>query len=253
MALPRKLARPDFEAPNVGVWLNPDHLPIEAKASLWELLPKRMTHDQKAHFLSLVGESVQGVTAFRQAAPAAAQVAELRLIEDRARGLLIALGKLSGDTRRALKAHATYLALGSDPPDRLSASAVGVVLNVDLSLAGYWWDTVQDIETATAYTAAQFEPAKNERPKIANARLLAMHAARNYYSVAGKLPPSGKRSWFAPFTAELGKFAGSSIGAALVESVVLEMRGLGEYPDKAPAATPTRVRAFFKAPKKPPD
>lgn len=252
MALPRKLERPDFEAANVGIWLNPNHLPDTVKATLWDLLPKRMTHEQKAHFLSRVGESVQGATDFRQDAPAAAQVAELTLIEERARALLIALQKLSDDARRTMKAHATFLAIGTDPPERLSPIAVGVVMNLDASLTGHWWDTVQDIETAAAYAAAQVKPAKTERPKVTNARRLATMAAQDWYAVWGKLPPSGKRSWFAPFVAELGKFAGSSIGAALAESVVQKMRESGQYPDKAPRVAPTRVHAFFKAPR-PPD
>lgn len=248
MALPRKLARPDFEAANIGTWINPDHLPDQVKATLWDLLPKRMTREQRAHFLSRVGESVQGATGFRQDAPMAAQVAELTLIEKRARALLIALQKLSDDARRTMKAHATFLALGTDPPERLSPLSVGIVLNLDASLTGHWWDTVQDIETAAAYAASQVKPAKSERPKVTNARRLATMAAQDWYAVWGKLPPSGKRSWFAPFLAELGNFAGTSIGASLAESVVQEMRESGRYPDRPSAATPARIHAFFKAP-----
>lgn len=252
MALPRKLERPDFEAANIGIWLNPDHLPDTVKATLWDLLPKRMTHEQKAHFLSRVGESVQGATDFRQDAPAADQLEELKLVEVKARALLIALQRLSGDARGTMKAHAEFLVLGTDPPERLSALSVAAVLNLDASLIGHWWDTVQDIEVAAAYAASQVKPAKSERPKVTNARRLATMAAQDWYAVWGKLPPSGKRSWFAPFVAELGKFAGSSIGAAMAESVVQEMRESGRYPDRPPAPTPTRVRVFFKAPR-PPD
>jgi hypothetical protein len=225
------------------------------KRALWVLLPKRFTDHQKAHILSLLGESVQTTALFRQDVPAAKQAKELQRIADRARALLMALSALSSPASGALKAHAAFLVLGTDAPARLSPLAQRIVMQPELadsdSLPGHWWDTVQDIETATAFAQAQFVPEKGDKPSLTNARRLAYYAARDFYKVAGRLPPSNKgKSWFPDFVAEVGSFAGVRVGANLAEAVVIEMRNSGDFPNRAASpVTPARV-AFFAMPKK---
>ena len=254
MDLPRRLERPDFEGEMRRVWCDPDPLPMPLKVALWALLPRRMTHDQKVHFLYRVGESTQTAEFFKNDTAPADQVAQMGRVQERARALLQSLAALSRESRGTLKAHAEFLAIGTDPPARLSPVARDVVLCPGATLPGHWWDQVQDLETAAAYAALQVMPKKTTRPKQTNSRRLVFMAATDFYRVMGRLPPGSKGAWFPVFAHVLGQALGLEIGPALVDSTVQEMAKAGTFWVTSDVATPPeRMHVFFAAPGKPPD
>ena len=266
MSLPRRLKRPAFED-SQSMWLASIPLEPAERAALIELLPKRMDPDQKRQFIDLVAKSKQIAKIFNSNTAPSDVVGQLHKVQERARALLQSLAALSGESRAALKAHAECLAIGTNPPVGLSLLSKAVVksripiagrrpcndgeddetTDRSATLLGHWsllgclWDQAQDLETAAAYTAAQIKPDKATRPSLENSRRLVTLVAKEFYFVSGRLPPSGKRSWFSPFAGELGRIAGMSIGASLVEAAIKDLRKSGRYPDLASGAALSRA------------
>lgn len=255
MELTRKLERPDFEGDVKGVWCDPDPLPMEAKKALWALLPKRMAHTKKVHFLYRVGESTQTARYFYTHTAPAIQVAEIETVRAKARALLQSLAALSVESRATLKAHAEYLAVERDAPVSLSPAVRNVLIDdAQAPLIGHWWDGVQDIESAAAYAAAQVQPSKTTRPAQANAKRLVYLIAEDFYRVTGRLPPASKEAWFTPFAGELGRWLRLAMGGTLVRGVLEFMEQSCIFPPTSEVEDmPSRAYAFYAAPANPPD
>jgi hypothetical protein len=227
MNMPRLLNRPNFGAEDDGGWLDPDYLLPAEKASLSVNLPKRMTSEQRRNFFSLVGESLQLTLFLQPNTTAAAEVAQLKKLECSARALLQALGKLSPDTRDTLQCHSECLAQGISVPAQLSDIGARIAGQDAPALLGYFWDAVQDVETAAAYAALNITPDKTARISQKKAKLLIEYVAWNVYKVQGRFPPFSKTAWFSKFMCALGQIKGYSIGSALVESVGKKLKADG--------------------------
>lgn len=229
MTLPRRLNRPDFEADEVGYWVDPSYLEPKLRTQLAKLLPKKMAAPAQAQFLSSVGEWVQLEDLTSNGTSAAQVRRELKQVQSRARSLLQAIGQLSQESRRTLRAHAVYLAIGTAPPVRFSVVGGEFASDSRAELFGYFWDAAQDMETAAAYAALQVNPSKTARPSQAKARGLIEAVARAFHRAQGGLPPGSKRGWFAGFMRELGESTGHSIGPAMVEASILGLKRSPEF------------------------
>lgn len=216
-----KLKRRDFGEMFKGGWVDPDFLPPGLKLRLRDHLPPKWDDQKRAIFLRRIGKAVQTNACMSTTVPAALLIEKLEQLSNRARSLLQTLNQLDAEVIAVLGAHAQYLVHGSNPPERL---VYGMPSRGEEGLFVFWWDVIQDIETASEYMANQINPAKTARPAQDNARRLARFAAQAVISVTGKAPPVSKGSWFPAFMRVLGEHYGLTCGAALVSAAVRDLK-----------------------------
>ena len=224
MTISHLLARPEFDADDIGAWISADYLSAQLKAELAKELPKAMKADARSKFLSLVGEAVQHANEIYDPESLAKKKSDLTRLQTRARTVLQCLRGLTPDTRETLFTHAQALALKAQPETDLSNIGRQLAAGTYADFHGYLWDAVHDIETAAEYAASKIAPKKTNRAKKEFSKSLVCAVARQYLTMQGKLPPCSKNTWFPDFMCVLGGALDCQIGLALVASEVNGLR-----------------------------
>ena len=216
-------ARPDFDRERAGVWLEQYALSAEDLGKLRKLLPKTMNAAQKSQFIELVTALKSISHIGRRAVADGEKQKQLKAVATQARRLLDCMAnsqpetdaspprQLSIDARITMDAFAIELVLQDAGIEPLSEATKAARKNG--FLAPYFWDTVQDIETAFSYAAGQLQGSKQDRPKRENAKAFVSEVAAAYFKVMQSWPSmsEGKTLWFPNFMNTLLLLAGFAI------------------------------------------
>ncbi len=226
--------RPDFDRERAAVWLEQYALSADELRNLRKLLPKTMSALQKNQFIELIAALKPTSHIGRRAVADGEKKKQLQAVATQARRLLdsMANSQLGGHAppSRQLSpaARITMDSLAND----LVCRDVGIkplseatkAARRDGFLAPYFWDTVQDIETAFSFAAGQLKGSKQDRPTNENAKAFVSEVAAAYFNAMQAWPSmsEGKKLWFPDFANTLLGLAGfASVGNDLLQAGIV--------------------------------
>ena len=217
----RRLKKPTFWEPS-GYWVDDEYIPSELRSELREIIPSDTPREQADAFMVRCSQQTQGTFALVRVTPPATQIAELRLVEQRAHALLLALHGMSEEAASGFGLAVDNLVFLTNPPFRISAAtrmATGPATRREGRLLGSIWDLTTDLEAAAEYAATRVEASKQNKPTQQNARRLVFAIAAAHAGVFGGWPPIGD-GWFHDFIERLGSHYKLACGGKLVNGVL---------------------------------
>jgi hypothetical protein len=201
MVRPR-LPKPDFDPPR-SFWRDPETIPAALRGELVAMIPAGWEASQIDVFMTCCSEQVQLLVLSRtRGSPAAAVQAELRAVEGEALRLLHVLRRLSPGAIDTLRVYWRDLPWIADSP--VAVSPLGAALHAHEGRAlGGVWDLVCDLAGVAEFSAAQFEPSRQARPRTDLARALVEQVADAHHRIKGRFPTYSKDTWFPAFMEHL--------------------------------------------------
>lgn len=245
-------SKPNFSS-QMGVWLNPQHLPTETLDWLeMHVGESGLDPAQREMFVAhaiRLAQMPQG-----EDEPIAEQLQKIEKVQSDARRLLASINGLSGSAAATLAMYTREACLvpGSPiPPDMVERIAA-------LDRMGFLeqtWEWVDALEAAADYVRSRQESSRQDKPKQARARALVANLASFHVRLTGTTlpgdktaarfspewcdtrrlgttPPKDPAAWFARFVECLGEHMGLDVGPRIVRSGI-EMATAPEEPHES--------------------
>lgn len=231
-------SKPNFSI-ELGVWLDPQHIPAETRYWLDMHLAESNLHPaQREQFLARANQLAQMPPGGDE--PIGEQLKKIEIVQSDARRLLAGINGLTEPAAATLAMYTREACLvpGSPiPPDMVERMAA-----LDRTgLLEQTWEWVNALEAAAEYVHSRLKPSRQDKPKQARARALVANLASYHMHLTasvlpgdktahwrspewsdtrlpGHAPPKDAAAWFAKFVACLGEYMGLEVGPRIVKS-----------------------------------
>ena len=243
-------SKPNFSS-QLGVWLNPQHLPAEILGWLeMHIAESGLDPAQRERFVAYASQLAQMPQGDDE--PMAEQLQRIEKIQSDARRLLASINGLGESAAATLAMYTREACLVPEspiPPDMVERIAA-------LERMGFLeqtWEWVNALEATAGYVRSRQEASRQDKPKQARARALVANLASFHVQLTGTIrpgdktaprfspdwcdtrlpgtaPPKDSAAWFAQFVKCLGEHMGLEVGPRIVRSGI----EMATAPEEAP-------------------